>query len=280
MMVEGKWRLGDELMMLPIYQILSEGNAYQDMKMNVLCNFPELLENNPYVDYVNRLDIRPHNYLNLRHARRDVERLAYYENHIGSNEFDSPVPRDRPTLYFEDWHTVLLDDIPTGDGPVVALCRGASWETKRWPEENWLALGQALEAEGCRVIVLGQEGEGIDVGTDFCGRTGVRDAACLLHYAALCISNDSGLMHLSLAADTRTIGLFGPTDPAILIENDDRFHPITNKRECQGCWNNDLSIEEPGSCPKDIVGCMNVIDVEQVLASARKLLGEPQGSSE
>lgn len=159
-------------------------------------------------------------------------------------------------------------------GPVVALCRGASWVTKRWPEESWLALGRALEEKGCRVIVLGQEGEGIDVGTDFSGRTGVREAACLLHQADLTISSDSGLMHLSLAAGTKTIGLFGPTDSAILIADDDRFTPITNERECQGCWNHDLSNEEPGRCPKDIVGCMDVIEAARVLDVALGKLGE------
>lgn len=277
-LVEINWRLGDEIMALPIYQTLKETfdqepSFKKEVCLVVWCNYPELLEHNPYVDAINSRDIRPHTYSNLRTADRNVNRSACLRRAIGQNPKSATDLLPRPKLYYTDWSTPLLDEIPIGDGPVVALCRGASWATKRWTVERWDDLGRALESRGYRVIVLGQAGEEIPVGTDFTGRTGVREAACLLHRADVTISNDSGLMHLSLAADTETIGLFGPTDPAILIEGDARFQPLTNQRECQGCWNRDLSIQEPGVCPKGIADCMETIPVEDVLVEVDRILG-------
>lgn len=276
-LLEIKWRLGDEIMAIPVYEAMAhflKGRYKRNVRIVVWCNYPDLLDGNPYVDAVNVSDIRPHLYRNLRGAERNENRAIYYRDRIRIASADPAYVLTRPALHFDNWSTPLQDDIPGGDGPVVALCRGASWITKRWQEESWLALGRALEEKGYRVIVLGNDDEGIGVGTDFSGRTGMRDASCLLHQVDLTISSDSGLMHLSLAAGTKTIGLFGPTDSAILIADDDRFTPITNERDCQGCWNHDLSITEPGSCPKNIVGCMDVIEVERVLDVALVNFGE------
>ena len=269
-LLESKWRLGDEIMMLPLYDAIHGKNA----EVAVWCNYPELLRDNPHVVSVNEPFVRPHRYAKLRGAPRDVNRMEHYRKQLG---ITGAIPR--PKLHFNDFTCELMNEFPKADGPVVALCRGASWETKRWPEAKWLELGQALECAGCSIIVLGQDGESLDVGTDFCGRTGVREAACLLHHADLTISNDSGLMHLSLAADTATIGLFGPTDPRILIREDERFHPLTNGRECDGCWNNNMTINEPTTCPMGIKVCMDVIEVNRVLECALGILGEQLGGN-
>jgi hypothetical protein len=271
LLIETKWRLGDEIMAIPVYEAWrrwyeNEGGA---PRIEVWCNYPELLEGNPHVDAVNDANVRPNYYLKLRGVPRNVNRAGYYLKLLN---VDPPLPT--PKLYFDNWDTSFLDEIPDGESPVIALSRGASWETKRWPLKSWDALGRMLESEGYRVIVLGQEGEGIKVGKSLVGRTGVRDAACLLHHADLVISNDSGMMHLSLAAGTPTIGLFGPTASEILIQNNSDFHPITNKRECQGCWNRDLSIDVPGSCPKDIGVCMESISVDSVMREAQRMLVE------
>lgn len=268
-LLESKWRLGDEIMAIPVYEAWyrwfeSEGCT---PRIEAWCNHPELLEGNPFIHAVNNPKVRPNYYLKLRGVPRNINRAGYYLKLLN---IDPPLPA--PKLYFDEWHTPLLEDIPSGEAPIVALCRGASWETKRWEEASWARLAEKLESAGCRVIVLGQENENITIGTSFAGRTTVTEAACLLHHAALCISNDSGLMHLSLAAGTPTIGLFGPTASEILIRDNPDFHPITNARDCQGCWNRDLAITTPGTCPKEIESCMSTIDPMDVWNKARTVL--------
>ena len=78
-------------------------------------------------------------------------------------------------------------------------------------------------------------------------------------------------MHLSLAAGTPVVALFGPTVPKVLIKNDPRFHPIVNGRDCQGCWNGSMDMIEPGVCPKDIPVCMETIDMDEVLGEITSL---------
>jgi ADP-heptose:LPS heptosyltransferase len=49
---------------------------------------------------------------------------------------------------------------------------------------------------------------------DLVGRLTLPEVVACLERAYLFIGNDSGLMHLSAATGTPTIGLFGPTDAA------------------------------------------------------------------
>ena len=46
-LVEIRWRLGDEVMAIPIYEGLH--HAYPDTRIHVLCNHPDLLTGNPHV---------------------------------------------------------------------------------------------------------------------------------------------------------------------------------------------------------------------------------------
>jgi ADP-heptose:LPS heptosyltransferase len=49
---------------------------------------------------------------------------------------------------------------------------------------------------------------------DLIGRLSLPEIAAFLSRSSLFVGNDSGLMHLSAAAGTPTLGLFGPTNAA------------------------------------------------------------------
>ncbi len=264
-LVEIKWRLGDEVMALPIYEALRA--RWPHGRIDVLCNYPELLDGNPFVDSVNPEAASPDLYYLLRGAPQSEWRLAYY-----ADEAEVAVPRSRPHLYFRDWSTPLADELPKGGGPLVAIAPGASWEPKRWPAESWRMLASALQRLGCRVFELGGPDERTGIACTFAGRTMVGDAARLLHAADLAITSDSGLMHLARAAETRTIALFGPTDPALYIRDDDGLRPMGNGRACAGCWNAGR-MERPGACPIGEPACMGTIDAARVADEAALVLG-------
>ncbi len=120
-----------------------------------------------------------------------------------------------------------------------------------------------LAEAGCRVFELGHSDEGVGAPCSFAGATSVREAAVLLHQADAAVSNDSGLMHLTRAAGTPVVALFGPTDPEILIRGDADFRPLTNARACGGCWNRGI-MQMPGTCPRDVACCMSTIAPERV----------------
>lgn len=260
-LVEIRWRLGDEVMAIPIYEALRV--RHERCRLSVLCNYPELLEGNPFVDAVNDVRRDPDLYACLRSGPRLVRRIEHYAELAGVS-----VPAVVPKLYYADWTTPLLDRV---ERPFVAVCAGASWATKRWPMERWRALCSLLRDSGYGVVELGSEGEQIGVGESLVGKTSVREAACVLRAASLSICCDSGLMHVGLAAGARVLALFGPTDPDILVKDEPLLTPLRVETDCRGCWNRGDEFDA-GTCPLNRDSCLDRVTVETVFAAARRIL--------
>jgi heptosyltransferase-1 len=208
-------------------------------------------------------------YIQLRGAPRDVFRLDHYARIAGI-----PTPPMNPRLYYEEWTAPQLAAAGLDSKRFVAVCSGATWETKRWPQENWRQLCDALAQVDHVVVQLGRDDERIANTLDLTNTTSISEAARILRHARLLISNDSGLMHLALSVGTPVLALFGPTIPAMLVRTSTQFTVITNGRDCQGCWNRP-GVEMPeGTCPLGISPCMGTISVNDVLANAQRLLGD------
>lgn len=272
MLVETRWRLGDEIMMLPVFDAMR--HKYPAAHIAVLTNYPELYENHPFVDSVNDVPDKLDRHLLLRGAPRTAYRLSHYARRAGV-----PLPKLRPHLYYDDWTAPPLPELPGGEGPLIALAQGASWSTKRWLPERWRELARALEERGARLVELGKGEAAIGAGLCLVDRTTVREAACVLHHADLLVCCDSGLMHLALAAATPVVALFGPTDPAILIRNEPNFTAIRSTLPCSGHWNRPGGNAREGVCPEGHACCLADISVDQVLdaAGARVILTNEGG---
>lgn len=266
LLVELNWRLGDEVMALPVFDALHQ--QHPALQIHVLSNYPVLFRGKPHVKVSESPPPIVDRYLLLRGASRFEPRLPAYCARAGV-----PVPSLRPALNFTDWALPRHLRIPAGSGPLIAIAPGASWPSKRWPRPRWRELGAALTRQGCRLIVLGQPGEGVPCGWDLTGQTTVDEAARVLHAADLMIGCDSGLMHLALAADTPVVALFGPTDPAILIQDDSRFTAIRSTAPCSGFWNHAPIVGAPGVCPEGHESCLESITPEMVEAAVRARLG-------
>jgi heptosyltransferase-1 len=127
----------------------------------------------------------------------------------------------------QDAHRNRLDALISGfmgKGPAISICPTAKWETKCWPEQSFATLADLLSGRlNARVILLGAPSETEIVGRigkrmrhehlDLSGKLSILEVAALLERSALFIGNDSGLMHLASATKTRTVAIFGPTDP-------------------------------------------------------------------
>lgn len=260
-LVEMRWRLGDEIMALPVYSALKR--AHPEAAVTVWSTYPELLAGNAGVDAVNR-DVDPDRYILLRDAARDVHRIEHYARLAGI-----PVPDERPRVVAGDPQP---GDWQATEGRRIVLAPGATWPTKRWPRDRWHALAERLIDDGFEVVVLGLDGEGIGAGRDCTGRTSVADCARILTAADLCVASDSGLMHLALAVDTPVVALFGPTNPRVLVDGDPRLRVVTNERPCRYCWNDSQEMTHPGVCPRGIPGCLSTISIDRVDENIRNAL--------
>jgi len=116
-----------------------------------------------------------------------------------------------------------------GERPTLAIAPTANWVGKQWPVERFIAVVRAfLEKHGdAQVAVFAAPHEKEQVGSlleqlaAYALLDLIRPDLDLLTIAAcigkcrLFLGNDSGLMHISVAVGTPTIGLFGPSDDAV-----------------------------------------------------------------
>ncbi len=178
----------------------------------------------------------------------------------------------------EAWAEAYLSDWTPGRPP-VALCPGARHATKRWPEEHWMALHDALAARGLPRLVLSLESErralaalaaraeGLP-GTRWCTAPLPRMAA-LLSRSAAAVTHDSGLMHLAAARGLRVVALFGSTAPELGFAPAGEGHRVLCRREaCQPC-----TLHGRPACPRGHFRCMRELRPEQVADAVAALAG-------
>ena len=101
---------------------------------------------------------------------------------------------------------------------------GAGKESNRWPAERFGEVARSLRAVGHRVAVCAGPNERsllprVDAGSGTelprLPELSIHGLGGALADADLAIVNDTGVLHLAAAVGTATLGLFGPTDPAI-----------------------------------------------------------------
>ncbi|MDE1145479.1 MAG: glycosyltransferase family 9 protein [Azospirillaceae bacterium] len=139
-------------------------------------------------------------------------------------------PPPDPRLFLDDALRAQAAALVPAGPPVLALGPAANWTGKEWPADRFAALARDLVAGrlggDARVMVLASAAERarcapvletltVALGParviDLVGRTDPLLAGACLERARLFVGNDSGLMHVSAAAGTPTLGLFGPT---------------------------------------------------------------------
>lgn len=256
-LVETAWRLGDEIMTLPVFPILRA--RFPRDRIGVITNYPELFGDSPHVDAVNPAWLRADWHLLLRGAPRNKYRLFHLAQRANIAEPSAP-----PDLSY--WSLP-----PAPPGPYIAIAAGASWATKRWSFAYWRELATQLQRFDYNIVELGLEGEEIGVGRDETGNRPLREAARWLRGADLLICHDSGLMHLALALGTPLLALYGPTDPNLYVRNHAGFQVIDNGRSCRACWNRGKMIA-PGVCPLERSDCLDTISPDAVLRRVEALL--------
>lgn len=154
--------------------------------------------------------------------------------------------------YESQWLT-----IDHGDKSAIGFGMAASQKNKRWPTPKWVELAQKLLSEYDQKIILfhGLSQEEVDeavvvqktIGSDKVELTyhkELRDVTLMLSKLEVFVSNDTGLLHISSATGTPTVGLYTNTDPGIWAPD--------NKKNFLSCTN--IFMEK---CPARKVYCGN-----------------------
>ena len=106
--------------------------------------------------------------------------------------------------------------------PLAVLVPGTVWETKHWRVNGFADVARYLLSAGWSVALAGSAKEHLRCQAvaavcpgvrDLSGQTTLSELAALLQMSSMCVSNDSGSMHLAVALGTPVVSIFGPTDP-------------------------------------------------------------------
>jgi len=175
----------------------------------------------------------------------------------------------------------LLDYYDIGKTkPLAVLAPGTNWDTKAWGKDGFAELARRLLQNGLAVVLIGSPAERAlceevaklaPGAVDLAGETTLPELAALVRRAALCVSNDSGPMHLAVALERPAIGLFGPTDPVWAGPYRRGDAVLRVELDCSPCY-----LRELRRCPFGH-GCMENLAPGKVIALAETLIARLPG---
>ncbi len=155
-------------------------------------------------------------------------------------------------------------------GPLVGVHPGGKWEVKRWPVRRFAELIEMLQREWrARVVVLAGPGEAghsrqlaasTGDGPLYLPELPIRRVGAILSLLDGMVVSDGGIMHLSVAVGTPTVGIFGSAMPDIWFpyENFGPFLPALIEIDCRPCHRH--------LCPYGHTNCLNRLSADMVLS--------------
>jgi ADP-heptose:LPS heptosyltransferase len=166
----------------------------------------------------------------------------------------------------------LLQSAGLGRKPLAVLVPGTIWETKHWHPTGFAEVGRHLIASGYEVVVVGTLKDRIRSqliaadcpgACDLTGKTTVAGLVALVRRARLCVTNDSGSMHVAVAVGSPVVSVFGPTNP-VWIGPYGRPHAVVQAElPCTSCY-----LRRLRDCPNDHK-CMHEVTPAMVIDRIR-----------
>ena len=169
------------------------------------------------------------------------------------------------------------------DSPRIALGIGAGSQRRVWPIPRFAEMARVLDADhGARVLALGSDGDRVrgesfsrqlgETVLNLVGKTTLREAAAVLQRCDLYVGNDTGVMHLAVAAGI----------PVVEIS----CHPRTGSPDHDhspvrfGPWGVEHRVLRPAEplppcedgCRGSVAHCITAVSVDQVLEAVTALL--------
>ena len=153
--------------------------------------------------------------------------------------------------------------------PVLGIfCSAAYGPAKVWPRDSFAELGrQYILATGGSVILLGgaldytsNNAIAASIGSNalnIAGATSLLESVAVMEKCNVVVANDSGPMHLAAASGTKTVGIFGSTNPARTAPLGRNATYITKNLACAPCMDR--------VCRLGTYECLKAIKPEDVL---------------
>jgi lipopolysaccharide heptosyltransferase I len=159
--------------------------------------------------------------------------------------------------------------------PLAVLVPGTVWETKHWRVNGFADVARYLLSTGWSVALAGSAKEHLRCQAvaavcpgvrDLSGQTTLSELAALLQMSSMCVSNDSGSMHLAVALGTPVVSIFGPTDPVWVGPYGHPEAVLQASLACAPCY-----LRKLRGCPHDH-RCMNEVTSAMVIERVRQTI--------
>ena len=153
-----------------------------------------------------------------------------------------------PEIHISDYERLKASAILEQSKPPVLgiFCSAAYGPAKVWPRESFAELGrQYILATGGSVILFGGASDysannaiAASIGNsalNIAGATNLLESVAVMEKCNVIVANDSGPMHLAAASGTKTVGIFGSTNPARTAPLGRNATYITKSLACAPC---------------------------------------------
>lgn len=208
-------------------------------------------------------------YIDWPETGTEVERMLALTDHLGlkrqGTQLDFPL-RDSDRAEAERLCAPL-------HGRRFAIVHtGSQLPSRRWPAARFAAVADALAADGLAVVLTGSAAEaGLTAAVaaamrstalDLAGRTTLWGLGALVEWAALVVSNDTGISHIAAALATPSVVISSGADVARWAPADNSRHRVLwRDMPCRPCAH--------VSCPTGHE-CALGVGVEDVVAAVRR----------
>jgi lipopolysaccharide heptosyltransferase II len=163
--------------------------------------------------------------------------------------------------------------------PLAILVPGTIWQTKHWHVEGFAEVGRHLMNSGMSVAIVGTPRDRARANKivaacpgahNLCGETTVAGLVEVVRRAVICVTNDSGAMHVAVAVGSPVVSIFGPTNPTWIGPYMRPSAVVRLDLPCSPCNLRRLRHCRFGHvCMKNVTGAMVIARAEQVLADAQ-----------
>jgi len=186
----------------------------------------------------------------------------------------SPVPQYTVAEQERQWARRMF-----GRRPTIAIQVRASCPLRTYPLPRLRIVADRLIHSGFEVLLLGDKRE-VSIG----GRRGVslvgaknltaslsiRATAALIEQCACLIAPDSGLLHLSAAVGTPSVGIFGPIDPELRVGGYPLCRAISGNKQigCKPCNDRAVCLKRSSEAGRVHPECLRAIEPEAIVELA------------
>lgn len=202
-------------------------------------------------------------YLNLV---GEIEKLYFGKVSDNPPQFDLTVSEERKSNAMK----ILIENGADTSRKIIVFCPGSTnSRAKRWQTKSYAKLNDQLQEKlNANVVLIGDKSE-LEVSIEVAeksrrkpilltGKTSLAEATAILSAADLLVSNDTGPAHISVALGTKTIVIFGPTNP--LTTHPIGAEIIRKNVECSPCMLRDCPIDHR---------CMTGISADEIFEKVK-----------